>query len=200
MKRLNLILVLSVVFQIHLCAQMPVIWTVDGDSIVAREVSYFQDTATKVVQYLNFRLKWQDIDRQEIFSIKLADESMHYLYQPLYDDDKNLDQMKRYINGHRDGYKGSRRNAFLLGFASGAATMVLPPDRFYAAPLIPLTAVICIGKFSPVKMPLIDDASYIEGYRQRRKSQNIKEALWGGLSGLLVGATGSYLIYGWGIN
>jgi len=199
MKRFNLVLVLTLVLQTAIFAQAPVIWTVNGDSIIAREVSYFQDTATKVVQYLTVRLKWQDIERQEIFSIKLADESMHYLYQPIFEGDRNLEQMNKYIEGHRTGYKGSKRGAFLIGFAGGALAMALPPDKMFVAPLFPLTAIICVGKFSPTRMPSNMDEHFMEGYRHRRKAQNVKSAVWGGLSGLLVGAAGSFLIYGWGI-
>ncbi|MGI6479379.1 MAG: hypothetical protein ACOX0M_08065 [Salinivirgaceae bacterium] len=200
MRQISLILVLIIFAIVENFAQAPVIWTVSGDSIVVREVEDFQDTSLISIKYKSMRERWTDIDRQDIFSIKLSDDNLHYLYQPLFEGDKNLDQMKLYIDGHREGYKGKTYGAFLIGFASGSLGMLLPPDNIYVAPLFPLTAVICVGKFSGKKTINFNDENFIEGYSQRRKKQNIKSAIWGGLSGLAVGVTGSFLIYGWGVK
>ena len=72
--------------------------------------------------------------------------------------------------------KGKTYGAFLIGFASGSLGMLLPPDNIYVAPLFPLTAVICVGKFSGKKTINFNDENFIEGYSQRRK-QNIKSAI-----------------------
>ena len=178
MRQISLILVLIIFAIVENFAQAPVIWTVSGDSIVVREVEDFQDTSLISIKYKSMRERWTDIDRQDIFSIKLSDDNLHYLYQPLFEGDKNLDQMKLYIDGHREGYKGKTYGAFLIGFASGSLGMLLPPDNIYVAPLFPLTAVICVGKFSGKKTIILTTRT-LSKVTAKDVKQNIKSAIWG---------------------
>ncbi len=200
MKPTSLFLVLIMSISVDFFAQSPVIWTVNGDSILTSGIGDYSDTSSITISYKNKRDKWTDIDRQDVFSIKIANENVYYVYRPLFDGDRNLEDMKLFIDGNIAGYKSSTLGAFCVGFAAGSLSMCLPPDNLYVAPLFPLTAVICIGKYSGNKAIALKDDNFTEGYRQRRKSKNIKSAIWGGLSGLAVGVTGSFFIYGWGLK
>ena len=198
MKDVYLIIVFVAFFFIQGSAQTPVIWTVDGDKIECVEIENYQDSSAMEIRFLNSKNRADLIDRQEVFSITDRNTTQ-YLYTPIFEDDRTLEQMKNYMDGHREGYKLSTRGAMIIGFASGLLAMSLPPDKLFMAPLLPFAAIICIGKVSPTKMPDINDEHFRDGYKQRRKKKNIKSAIKGGVAGMVVGVFSSFLIYGLGL-
>ncbi|MDD2565032.1 MAG: hypothetical protein PHU27_12535 [Salinivirgaceae bacterium] len=179
-------------------AQTPVIWTVEGEKIECIEIENYKDPSATEIKFINSKNRADLIDRHEVFSITERD-STQYIYSPLFEDDRTLEQMKLYINGQRLGYSINSRDALIIGFASGLLSMSLPPDKLFMAPLFPFVTTICIGKISPTKMPDINDEHFRDGFKQRRKKKNIKSSVIGGVAGVVVGVFGSFLIYGWGL-
>lgn len=198
MKHTYLVIILFTILFLDLKAQSPVIWTVSGEKIECVDIRDFQDTSLAEIQFVDLKNRNDLIDRQEVFSITYQNKTT-YLYSPIFDDDRTLEQMKLFIEGNREGYLGSTTGSFFVGFASGLLAMSIPPDKLFFSPLIPFTAVVSIGVYSPFKEPSINDDHFLDGYQQRRKKQNVKSAVKGGIAGLAVGVLGSFLIYGWGL-
>lgn len=198
MKKFYLVLFLTLFCAVPFFAQ-PIIWTIDGDSIATLEVELFQDTSMSI-RYKNLCKRWLDIDRQDIFSIQYNEDNVQFLYRAEQEDDLTIAQMQRFIAGCRDGATKSKTAPFTAGFISGLMALTTPPDLLYLAPLLPLTTVIVIGRYSGLTLKYSYDENYVAGYSLKRKKNAIKASIYGSILGLGLGSVGSFLVYGWGLK
>ncbi len=196
-KQLVGVFVFFVVTQAGFC-QPIVIWTTDGDSLTALSVKMSENISDSLIFFQKSKKRWSRLEQKEVFSLTYPDGSSQILYVPTREDDISVSRMTMFICGHSMGYKGKKSAPFFTGFAAGMISMALPPDRLFLAPIFPLTTTIVVGRVSPLKMPNFGNEDMLDGYVQRRKKQNVKYSLYGGIAGMTVGSLASFVIYGWG--
>ncbi|HON18325.1 MAG TPA: hypothetical protein PK990_04060 [Salinivirgaceae bacterium] len=196
-KLLFVIIVLLLTSKI-LLSQPITVWTVDGDSIPVFDVKFGDSLNDSTFYYLKGKRRWISLDKNEIFGVVYPEGKHTILYSPQNEYDMSISRMTMYIKGHSLGYRKSNKTAFFTAFGAGLISMSLPPDQLYLAPIFPISAIVVIGKVTPIKKPDFSNEDILDGYIQRRKKQNIKYALYGGMCGLLVGSLSSFAVYGWG--
>jgi hypothetical protein len=175
---------------------------INGESIIVTE--YNISNEAKELFYKNEKGKTKAVEVESIFSIndKAGKKTIYYTPDSIMEDGSftfSVAEMEKYMNGGKFARKNYKAKEILLaGFAIGATSGLLIPS-FYS-PIAPAVFTGVAGntycqKHINKKYPeYANDSYFMAGFKEYAKSKRTKNAIVGGIAGLIVGVGTSFII------
>lgn len=208
MKYLFLLLIFTILFPFLSNAQHEILF-LDGKKITVGEYQLSKDFSGDSIVTFYHKNKTQEMLTYDVFSITDENNVETILYRKNeelgFELEKN--QMKSMVLGAheaRENFKGIGATA--TGFAFGLTAVLVPvfnksillgDFNVTLIPVLPVlntTGTAISSNYFPKKNSLAQnypeykaDAYFVEGYRQQAKQKKVRNSIFGGLGGILVG-------------
>ena len=152
------------------------------------------EDSAKVILYKNKHDKVKYVEMSEVFSWTREDGVVVIFYKPQCKDVCfKTEQMHNYLQGIADGKHGEKGYiSFGIGFAMGGASgFLIPPVYALIVPALTATGIgIVKPKEEKLKIPKKYEGNmhYMEGFKKSVRKKRVIRSIFGGLSGVIVGA------------
>lgn len=197
-----LIFIITVLFSFSHSFAQDTIYFINGETVVVNEYNISKEA--NELFYKNGKGKTKAIETESIFSIndKTGKKTMFYSPDSIMEDGSftfSIVEMERYMKGGqfaRKNYKA--KETLLTGFALGASSGLFVTAIY--SPIIPALFSGVAGntycqKHINKKYPeYANDSYFIAGFKEYAKSKRTKNAIVGGVAGLIVGVGTSIII------
>ncbi|MBE9468125.1 MAG: hypothetical protein IMY72_07375 [Bacteroidetes bacterium] len=200
----HLLSLLSLLFIINVSLAQNTVWMLNGKKTIINDynINKYEDTHNLI--YQNSRGKDKQIGVDEIFSVtdNTGEEKIFYKKDSLIGRFFTTKQMKDYVRGEFEAHKNYKAPlSTALGFIAGGASVIIPLEKMFYAPLIPAVATTIIGCTKPAekkiknKYPNYENNNYyILGYKESAKKKRINNALKGSVAGMAAGIIVAFII------
>ncbi len=178
-------------FFVSQCFSQRTLWFSNG--ITKQVIEYKFDTIQKKIYYTDFSSKRKtSANLDNLFALVDREGNEIAVYQPdTFENAVSYENMRYYVYGLHDArLEYSAGFPFVTGFVLGVSTPFL--FNFWA-PLFPTTFSTTLGLL-PEKKLVIDNQSayytndfYVEGYKDAVRNKRVKNSLFGGITGLVIG-------------
>jgi len=207
----TIVLLVSIFFVNTLFAQdkelkQDTLWYLNGDKELISNYKFIEEG--KVLNYVNHKGKFKDIESFFLFSINKSDGTKNIIYKPDMGEEGDtltIDEMQAFVIG---GFFGNTKykarlalaEGFVVGVGSPFLVATLGLNPFYSI-IIPAanSALIGVTKPSDKKIresypELSKNEMFVEGYKEAAIRKRTKNSIVGGLIGLVAGIATIFIL------